>query len=74
MTWASVAALAVTTPQDLLELGDDGRINFPGKEEGNWTWRLPARFLEGKAAAGLAARLRALGVAYGRAAGPAPKG
>jgi hypothetical protein len=35
---------------------------------------LPARFLEGKAAAGLAARLRALGIVYGRAAGPAPRG
>jgi 4-alpha-glucanotransferase len=74
MGWSSVAALAITTPQDLLEQGDDGRINFPGKEAGNWTWRLPARF-DGAATAGLAARLRRLGVVYGRVApGPAPKG
>jgi 4-alpha-glucanotransferase len=26
--------------QDLLGLGSDGRMNTPGREEGNWTWRL----------------------------------
>ena len=72
MCWASVGGLAVTTPQDLLEQGDEGRINFPGKAAGNWTWRLPAEFFaQAGAATGLAARLRALGVAYGRVA-PVP--
>ncbi len=73
MAWASVAGLAVTTPQDLLGLGDDARINFPGKEVGNWTWRLPVECFAD--ATGLAGRLRALGVTYGRVApGPAAKG
>lgn len=70
MAWASVAVLAVTTPQDLLGLGDEGRINFPGKEEGNWTWRLPADF-HAMHAPRLAPRLRALGEPYGRT--PAPR-
>jgi 4-alpha-glucanotransferase len=65
MSWASVATLAVTTPQDLLELGAPGRFNFPGKEEGNWTWRLPAKFFA-KSAPKLAPRLRELGTMFGR--------
>jgi len=70
MSWASVAALAVTTPQDLLVQGDEGRVNFPGKEEGNWTYRVPADFLAaGGPARALAERLRALGVTYGRTKG-----
>jgi 4-alpha-glucanotransferase len=65
MLWASVAGLAVTTPQDLLELGDEGRMNFPGRAEGNWAWRLPADFFAG-AAPRLAPRLREAGLVYGR--------
>jgi len=40
--WYSDAALAVTTVQDLLELGSDARFNTPGTAEGNWRWRVPA--------------------------------
>ena len=65
MSWASVASLAVTTPQDLLELGPSGRVNFPGREEHNWTWRLPAGFFAESAPA-IAPRLRELGVLFGR--------
>jgi 4-alpha-glucanotransferase len=25
--------------QDLLNLGSDARMNFPGRAEGNWRWR-----------------------------------
>jgi len=25
--------------QDILELGSEARMNFPGKLGGNWTWR-----------------------------------
>ncbi len=74
MGWASVAALAVTTPQDLLELGPEGRVNFPGREKGNWTWRLPPEFFA-DAAPVLAAKLRDLGALFGRArkaAAPVP--
>jgi 4-alpha-glucanotransferase len=31
--------MAVIPLQDLLRLGDDARMNFPGKIEGNWKWR-----------------------------------
>ena len=65
MAWASVAALAVTTPQDLLGQGEEGRINYPGREDGNWTWRLPARFFRADARR-LARRLRRLGILFAR--------
>ncbi|MGA8262395.1 MAG: 4-alpha-glucanotransferase [Arenicellales bacterium] len=35
----SVAALAVLTLQDLLELDSPARMNTPGRGEGNWRWR-----------------------------------
>lgn len=35
----SVAALAMLTLQDLLELDSAGRMNVPGRSEGNWRWR-----------------------------------
>ncbi len=37
--WSSVAAFAITTLQDLLSLGTEARMNFPGKPAGNWSWR-----------------------------------
>ncbi|MFM7269916.1 MAG: 4-alpha-glucanotransferase, partial [Cyanobium sp.] len=37
---ASSAELAVVPLQDLLELGDEARINTPGTVGGNWCWRL----------------------------------
>jgi 4-alpha-glucanotransferase len=39
MGWSSIANLAVVPFQDLLGLGTDARMNFPGKAEGNWGWR-----------------------------------
>lgn len=38
--WSSVANIAVTPMQDLLELGNEARMNFPGRESGNWHWRM----------------------------------
>jgi len=49
--WSSVAALAITPLQDLLNLGTGTRMNVPGRPDGNWTWRCteemlsPAAFL-----------------------------
>ncbi len=43
---ASVARLAVFPMQDLLGIGGEGRINTPGRAEGNWSWRLPADYLD----------------------------
>jgi len=39
LAWSSVAALAMTPLQDLLNLGADARMNIPGQAEGNWRWR-----------------------------------
>jgi 4-alpha-glucanotransferase len=39
LAWSSVAALAITPLQDLLNLGNDARMNLPGRAEGNWRWR-----------------------------------
>jgi 4-alpha-glucanotransferase len=35
----SVADLAIFPFQDVLNLGTEGRMNFPGKALGNWDWR-----------------------------------
>jgi 4-alpha-glucanotransferase len=39
LAWSSVAALAIAPLQDLLNLGNDARMNLPGHAEGNWRWR-----------------------------------
>ena len=38
--WTSVANTVVTPMQDLLSLGTEARMNFPGKLGGNWSWRV----------------------------------
>ena len=40
LVWESPCQLAVTTVQDLLELGKEARFNIPGTTEKNWVWRL----------------------------------
>ncbi|MEX0737085.1 MAG: 4-alpha-glucanotransferase, partial [Bacteroidota bacterium] len=35
----SLADLAIFPFQDILGLGSEGRMNFPGTAEGNWEWR-----------------------------------
>ncbi len=39
--WSSVAMFAITPMQDLLSLGTEARMNFPGHPSGNWSWRMP---------------------------------
>ena len=39
MTLSSVSFLAIIPMQDILLLGSDSRMNFPGTIEGNWSWR-----------------------------------
>jgi 4-alpha-glucanotransferase len=39
LAWSSVAALAIAPLQDILNLGNDARMNLPGRAEGNWRWR-----------------------------------
>ncbi len=59
----SPADLVIFPVQDLLGLGSEARMNRPGVIEGNWRWRLG----EGALTETLAARLRALTEAHGRA-------
>lgn len=37
--WTSQAALAMAPFQDLLNLGNEARMNVPGRPDGNWRWR-----------------------------------
>jgi 4-alpha-glucanotransferase len=39
--WSSVAVMAIAPMQDILKLNTEARMNFPGKETGNWMWRMP---------------------------------
>jgi len=60
--WSSVAERAVAPLQDFLGLGSASRMNFPGRAEGNWSWRvLPEQLSED-----LAERIRAMSHMYSR--------
>ncbi|MEW6196511.1 MAG: 4-alpha-glucanotransferase [Bacteroidota bacterium] len=37
--YASVSNIVVIPMQDILNLGNEARMNFPGRPGGNWTWR-----------------------------------
>ena len=63
LAYSSVAALAIVPMQDVLGLGSEARMNTPGLERGNWSWRLEA----GAADDALAARLRDAAETAGRA-------
>ncbi len=39
VAWSSVADYAITPLQDVLSLGTEARMNFPGRPQGNWSWR-----------------------------------
>lgn len=43
--WHSEATLAMTTVQDLLELGTEARLNKPGTAADNWDWRVQSEQL-----------------------------
>ena len=43
--WSSVANLAVAQMQDFLEIGNEGRMNFPNTTKGNWQWRVKKELL-----------------------------
>jgi 4-alpha-glucanotransferase len=45
----SVADLAVIPVQDILGLGEEDRMNFPGQAERNWAWKLKPGQLGGEA-------------------------
>ena len=60
--YASVARLALVPLQDVLDIGSEGRMNFPSQPDGNWEWR----FAEGDLTFTHAQRLRTLAETYGR--------
>ncbi len=62
---ASTADSFVAPAQDLLSLGGEARMNFPGRPAGNWSWRVR----EGALDDALAARLRELTGTFGRLPG-----
>ena len=41
---SSVARSFIVTMPDLLGLGSEARMNTPGLEQGNWSWRLPPNY------------------------------
>lgn len=38
--WSSVAVYALAPLQDFLNLDNSARMNYPGRPDGNWTWRM----------------------------------
>lgn len=63
---SSVSNQALIPLQDLLGLGTEARMNYPGKAEGNWSWRYRAEVLTPE----VGGRLAYLTQIYGRAAQP----
>ncbi len=45
LAWSTVAMIAITPLQDLLRLGEEARMNFPGKSPGYWKWRYARKML-----------------------------
>jgi 4-alpha-glucanotransferase len=39
LAWSSVADYAIVPLQDVLDLGNEARMNHPGTTTGNWRWR-----------------------------------
>jgi 4-alpha-glucanotransferase len=62
LAWSSVADWALAPLQDVLDLGTEARMNFPGKPSGNWGWRYTREQLTD----GVLGRLEDLTRLYGR--------
>lgn len=60
---SSIASVAILPMQDLLGLGSDTRMNFPGKGEGNWEWRYRSEALYWE----MGDRLKTMTTTFGRA-------
>ena len=61
-SYASVADIIIIPMQDVLNLGGESRMNFPGKLGGWWSWRL----CWDQVNHGLAERLKSLANLYER--------
>jgi 4-alpha-glucanotransferase len=62
VAFASVANFALVPLQDLLSLPTEARMNYPGRAQGNWSWR----FVTGQVNQGLIDRLGDLTALYSR--------
>jgi 4-alpha-glucanotransferase len=62
LAWSSVADYAIAPLQDVLDLGSESRMNFPGRGAGNWTWR----FTETMISPAILDRLGEMTQLYGR--------
>lgn len=60
--WSSVGNVAITMMQDILNLGNEARMNLPSTLGGNWMWRMKQEDLTDD----LATRLYQLTRLYGR--------
>ena len=49
LAWSSLAAVSMAPLQDLLNLGQEARMNVPGRLEGNWGWRATEEMLSDRA-------------------------
>jgi len=61
--WATPARTAIVPMQDVLGLGGEARMNLPGREAGNWGWRMK----KGAATKAMAKDLRQQLLVYERA-------
>jgi 4-alpha-glucanotransferase len=59
LAWSSVAGLAIAPLQDVLNLGNEARMNQPGRADGNWRWRCTAEMLSASAFSSLEELTRA---------------
>ncbi|WP_374687289.1 4-alpha-glucanotransferase [Promineifilum sp.] len=66
LAYASVSAMAIIPMQDLFVLGNEARMNYPGKEGGWWRWRYTREMFAARAE-GIAMGLADLAHLYGRA-------
>ena len=60
--WASVANCAIAPMQDILTLNSSARMNFPGRVEGNWEWRMTENYNQED----LIERIKKINSTYGR--------
>ena len=65
----SVSDTCITPMQDLLDLGAEARMNFPGTTNSNWTWRAK----DGMMTDDLAKKLHHLTALYARLGSQAPE-
>jgi 4-alpha-glucanotransferase len=62
LAYSSISNMAIIPVQDLLGLGTQARMNFPGTATGNWEWRYDSGDLQPQ----ISDRLQNLGAVFGR--------